>query len=68
MKIERRGTEVEIMRNKRKGLKLIILDCSSDYSRTCNYCYLYDKPSLCLCGDTCYKAQLLAEEYFIHKK
>jgi hypothetical protein len=69
MKVKRRGAEVEIKRNKRKGLKLMIRDCSLNHD-SCKYCYLYSPYSICALSmvNPCEEAGLLADEYFIKLK
>lgn len=71
MKIKRRGTEVEIKRNKRRGLKLKVRDCSLNHN-SCKYCYLGDPNSVCGLGllkiDPCIEAGLSEDEYFIRVK
>jgi hypothetical protein len=75
MKVKRRGAEVELRRNKRRGLKLMIRDCSLNHD-SCKYCYLNSPHSsrslysVCALSmvNPCDEAGLLGDEYFIHKK
>ena len=67
MKVKRKGDKVEIQRNKKRGLKLMIRDCSLNHN-SCKYCYLNFPNSICSLISPCEEAGLLAEEYFIRVK
>jgi hypothetical protein len=71
MRIEREGDRVEIRRNKRRGLKLKIMEASGD--QVCRNCILW-KNTTGICGieveknlDPCVKLELDKRSYFAYE-
>ena len=73
MRIEREGDRVEIRRNKRRGLKLKIMETPDLTGQACRNCLLW-KNTTGICGDEegkilnpCYKLGLNQRNYFVYE-